>query len=102
MQNITGNCYAIAGALVIVLIIAGVAPVAFKNQVSDGVEYIGYPGFGYYLALALMLILLLPQVRAEVVNKLGLKYLVIQSIIFVPFIAWGTHMLIFLFQATDL
>ena len=94
--------YAVVGITTIFLFLVGCIPIFSATPISDGSVFIGFITISYYLASALMFLLIFSPFRKAVIDNLGKTYVVIQSIVFIPFIVWGTYMLIILFQATDL
>jgi hypothetical protein len=90
--------YAGSVAVAIILALIGFSPIITSITVSEGAVFIGFLGYGYFLAIVLMLLLIVPTIRSNVIAKLGSKFILLQSILLVPLIAWCTYMLISLYS----
>lgn len=97
MLRYISHIYAGGVAVAIVLALIGFSPFMTNITVSDGASFIGFLGYGYILAIILMLLLIVPTIRSDVIAKLGSKFILLQSILLLPFIAWGTYILISLY-----
>ena len=92
------HIYAGGVAVAIIMALVGLSPIITNITVSEGEVFIGFLGYGYFLAIVLMLLLIAPTIRSNVIAKLGSKFILLESILLLPFIAWGTYMLIILYS----
>ena len=88
--------YATAAVIAILLAIAGFSPTIIDYGLRDHSLFAGLLGYAYFLTVSLMFTLLIPRFRREIVAKLGKRLVFMQTAISVPFIMWGTMMIILL------
>jgi hypothetical protein len=91
------HIYAGGVAIAIILALVGFSPFITSVAANDGTAFIGFLSCSYFLAIILMLLLIAPIIRANVIAKLGSKFILLQTILLLPFIAWGTCTLISLY-----
>jgi len=92
------HIYAGGVAVAIILALAGFSPIFTNIAISEGTVFIGFLSYGYFLAIVLILLLFVPAIRSNVIAKLGNKFILLQSILLLPLITWGTYMLISLYS----
>lgn len=92
------HIYAGVVAFAIISAVVGISPIIMNITVSEGAVFIGFLSYGYFLAIVLMLLLIVPTIRSNVTAKFGRKFILLQSILLLPLIAWGTYMLIGLYM----
>ena len=98
MPNYFVYTYATAGVLAILLALFGLSPMIINYGTRDTSLFIGMLSYAYFLSASLMLTLLIPSFRQEIIGKLGKKIIFIQVALTVPFLLWGTMMVILLLQ----
>ena len=96
MPHYFAYTYATAGVLAILLAIAGFSPTIIDYGTRDHSLFAGLLSYAYFLTVALMFTLLIPRFRREIVTKLGKRLIFMQTAISVPFIMWGTMMIVIL------
>ena len=90
--------YAIASLIAIALILFGLSPYILSFQPENSGIYILTLSYAFFLSIALMFTLLLPQFRKELIAVLGKRLIIMQVAITLPFLMWGTFVLVILLQ----
>lgn len=88
--------YAIASLIAIALILFGLSPYILSFQPEDSGIYILSLSYAFFLSLALMFTLLLPRFRKDILEILGKRLVIMQVAITLPFLMWGTFVLVIL------
>lgn len=93
MPNYFIYTYATAAILSIVLAATGLSPGLIDYGMRDYSIFIGLLSYAYFLSIALMVTLLIPRFRGEILERLGKRLIFLQVFITVPFIIWGSVMI---------
>ena len=96
MPNYFIYTYATAAVLTIVLAAAGLSPGFIDYGLRDHSLFIGLLSYAYFLAVSLMITLLVPRFRNDIVQRLGKRLIFAQILVTLPFILWGSVMIIML------
>lgn len=96
MPNYFIYTYATAGVLAILLAMAGFSPSFIDYGLRDHSLFIGLLSYAYFLSLSLLLTLLIPRFRQAIVGRLGKRLIFMQLLITVPFVLWGSMMIVIL------
>lgn len=93
MPNYFLYTYLTASVLAIIMALIGLSPGIIQYESVDKSLFIGLLGYAYFLSISLMLTLLIPAFRKEILERVGKKVIFAQCLLTVPFIMWGTLML---------
>lgn len=88
--------YAVAAVLAIVLAMVGFSPGFIDYGEGHYGIFVGLLSYAWFLSLSLMLTLLIPRFRRDIVERLGKKLIFTQVAITFPFILWGAMMIVIL------
>jgi hypothetical protein len=75
---------------------AGFSPSFIDYGLRDYSLFIGLLSYAYFLSLSLLFTLLIPRFRQAIVAGLGKRLIFMQLLITVPFVLWGSMMIVIL------
>jgi len=96
MPNYFVYTYATAGILAILLALAGFSPSFIDYGLRDHSLFVGLLSYAYFLSLSLMFTLLIPRFRHSIISRLGKRLIFMQVAITLPFILWGSIIILML------